>query len=41
MRRAATVGHFVLGKRREEARRRPAFFVGLLGELGPYQLDAW
>ena len=37
---ATTVGHLVLGKRREEAGRRPAFLVGLLGELGPYQLDA-
>jgi len=37
---AATVGHLVLGKRRQEAGRRPAFLVGLLGELGPNQLDA-
>jgi hypothetical protein len=37
---AATFGHFMLGKRCEEAGRRPAFFVGLLGELGPHQLDA-
>ena len=37
---AATVGHLVLGKRRKEAGRRPAFLVGLLGELGPHQLDA-
>jgi len=37
---AATVGHLVLGKRCQEAGRRPAFLVGLLGELGPNQLDA-
>ena len=37
---AAAVGHLVLGKRCEEAGRRPAFLVGLLGELGPHQLDA-
>ena len=37
---AATVGHLVLGERRKEAGRRPAFLVGLLGELGPHQLDA-
>ena len=36
----ATVGHLVLGKRRQEARCRPAFLVGLRGELGPHQLDA-
>ena len=37
---AATVGHLVLGEGRKEAGRRPAFLVGLLGELGPHQLDA-
>ena len=37
---AATVGHLVLGERRQEASCRPAFLVGLLGELGPHQLDA-
>jgi hypothetical protein len=37
---AATGGHLVLGKCCQEAGRRPAFLVGLLGELGPYQLDA-
>jgi hypothetical protein len=37
---AATFGHFMLGKRCEEAGRRPSFFVGLLAELGPHQLDA-
>src|SRR5450755_3675475 len=36
----ATVGYLMLGERREEASRRPAFLVGLLGELGPHQLDA-
>jgi hypothetical protein len=34
-----TVGHFVLGERRKEAGRRPAFLVGLLRELGPHQLE--
>jgi hypothetical protein len=38
---AATVGHLVLGEHREEAGRRPTFLVGLLGELGPHQPDAW
>jgi hypothetical protein len=37
---AATVGHLVLGERREEAGRRPALLVGLRGELGPHQPDA-
>jgi hypothetical protein len=37
---AATFGHFMLGKRCEETGRRPAFFVGLLGELGPHQFNA-
>src|SRR6267154_939745 len=32
---AATVGHLMLRKRRQEAGRRPTFLVGLLGELGP------
>ena len=36
---AAALGHLVLGERRQEAGRRPAFLVGLLGELGPDQLD--
>jgi len=36
---ATTVGDLVLGERREEARCRPAFLVGLLGELGPYLFD--
>jgi hypothetical protein len=35
----ATVGHLVLGERRKEAGRRPAFLVGLLRELGPHQLE--
>src|SRR5882762_3985612 len=35
---AATGGHLVLGKCRQEAGRRPAFLVGLLGELGPYHV---
>ena len=34
------VGHFVFGKRCQEACCRPTFLVGLLGELGPSQLDA-
>ena len=37
---AATVGHLVLGERCKEAGSRPALLVGLLGELGPHQLDA-
>jgi hypothetical protein len=36
----ATVCHLVLGKCCKEAGSRPAFLVGLLGELGPDQLDA-
>ena len=35
-----SVGHLMLGKRCQEARCRPTFLVGLLGELGPSQLDA-
>jgi len=30
----------MLGEGRKEAGSRPAFLVGLLGELGPDQLDA-
>jgi uncharacterized membrane protein (GlpM family) len=37
---AAAISHLVFGEHREEAGRRPAFLVGLLGELGPHQLDA-
>ena len=37
---AAPVGHLVLGKCGQEASSRPAFLVGLFGQLGPYQLDA-
>jgi len=29
----------MLGERREEASRGPAFLVGLLGELGPHRFD--
>ena len=36
----AALGHFVLGERGQEACGGPAFLVGLLGELGPDQLDA-
>jgi impB/mucB/samB family C-terminal domain len=36
---AATVGHFVLGQRGKEASCRPAFLVGLRGELGPHCFD--
>jgi hypothetical protein len=36
---AAAIGDLVLGKRRQEASCGPAFLVGLLGELGPHQLD--
>ena len=32
---AAAVGHLVLGERGQEAGRRPAFLVGLLGETWP------
>src|SRR5258708_27569078 len=35
----ATVGPLVLGERRKEAGRRPAFLVGLLRQLGPHQLE--
>ncbi len=34
------IGHFMLGQGGEEAGRRPAFLIGLFGELGPHQLDA-
>ena len=37
---AATVGHLVLGQRRKEAGRGPAFLVGLPRQLGPHQVDA-
>jgi hypothetical protein len=37
---AAAIGRFVLGERGEEACGGPALLVGLLGELGPHQLDA-
>ena len=36
---AAALGHLVLGESGEEACGRPAFLVGLGGELGPDQLD--
>ena len=36
---ATAIGDLVLGERRQEASCRPAFLVGLLGELGPHQLD--
>jgi hypothetical protein len=36
---AAAVGDLVLGERRQEARCRPAFLVGLLGELSPHLFD--
>ena len=36
---AAALGDLVLGERGEEAGGGPAFLVGLLGELGPHQLD--
>src|SRR5947208_3335213 len=36
---AAALSDLVLGERGEEARCRPAFLVGLLGELLPHQLD--
>ena len=35
----AALRRLVLGERGEEASRRPAFLVGLLGELFPHQLD--
>ena len=37
---AAAVGDLVLGQRGQEASGRPAFLVGLRGELGPHQFDA-
>jgi hypothetical protein len=37
MRRRTAIGDLVLGERREEASGRPAFLVGLLGELCPHQ----
>jgi len=37
---AASISDLVLGEHREEAGGRPTFLVGLLGELGPHQLDA-
>jgi hypothetical protein len=36
---ATSLGELVLGKRREEARRRPAFLVGLGGKLLAHQPD--
>ncbi len=36
---AAAIGDLVLGERCQEARGRPTFLVGLLGELGPHQFD--
>jgi hypothetical protein len=33
---AVTVGNFVLGQHGQEASSRPAFLVGLRGELGPH-----
>ena len=36
---ATAIGDLVLGERGQEASSRPAFLVGLLGELGPHQLD--
>ena len=36
---ATAIGDLVLGERGKEASCRPAFLVGLLGELGPHQLD--
>ena len=35
-----SIDHLVLGQCGQEAGRRPALLVGLLGELGPHQLDA-
>ncbi len=37
---ADAVGHLKFGQRRQEPGRRPAFLVGLCGELGPHQFDA-
>src|SRR5260370_14964003 len=36
----AAICHLVLGERGEEAGRRAAFLVGLLGKPGPYRPDA-
>ncbi|MHC2663939.1 hypothetical protein ACVINX_004724 [Bradyrhizobium diazoefficiens] len=36
---AAALSDLVLGNGGEEARRRPAFFIGLLGKLRPQRLD--
>jgi hypothetical protein len=36
---AITLGQFVLGDGDQKAGRGPTFVVGLLGELGPQQLD--
>ena len=36
---AIALGEFVLGDGGQEAGRGPTFLVGLLGELGPQQLD--
>ena len=36
---ATTISDLVFGKRGQEASRGPAFLAGLLGELGPHQLD--
>ncbi|MGY2933024.1 hypothetical protein ACVWZ6_002626 [Bradyrhizobium sp. GM6.1] len=38
---AAAFGDLVLGNGGEEAGRRPAFLVGLLGKLRPQHLDGW
>ena len=37
---ATAIGDLVFGERGQEASGRPAFLVGLLGELGPHQLDS-
>ncbi len=36
---AAAIGEFMLGKSGKEAGCRPALLVGLVGELGPHQLN--
>jgi hypothetical protein len=36
---STALGRLMLGKRRQEARRRPALLVGLSGEISPDQLD--
>jgi hypothetical protein len=36
---ATAIGDLVLGEGGKEASCRPAFLVGLLGKLGPHQLD--